>query len=123
MDDDAVRDHARTFAEALAAGDVDRAIQDFSPELRQKLGEVLALFPLPANEATVQSVDHGGSGYNVVVRLSGETEDVDVQTRWKIRDGRPTVVEASHLARTARPGEGEAEGDGGEQTGQTDEST
>ena len=105
MDVEAVRDHARAFADALVAGDIDRATEDFSKELRQRLGEVLTLFPLPATEATIESVDHGGSGYNVVVRLVGESDEVEVQTRWKDRDGRPTIVEASHLSRTARAAE------------------
>jgi hypothetical protein len=112
MDAEAVRDRARTFADALVAGDIDRATADFSKELRQKLGEVLILFPLPATEATIESVDHGGSGYNVVIRLSGESEDVQVQTRWKDRDGQPTIVEASHLSRVARAAEGGDETDG-----------
>ena len=103
MDDEAVRAHARTFAEALVAGDVDGAIARFSPELRRNLGEVLALFPLPATEAAIQSVEHSGAGYNVVVRLVGETEETEVQTRWKDRDGEPTIVEASHLSSVARP--------------------
>ncbi len=109
MDADVVRDHARALADALVAGDIGRATTDFSNELRQRLGEVLTLFPLPATEATVESVDHGGSGYTVVIRLAGESEDVEVQTRWKERDGRPTIVEASHLSRTARAAESEVE--------------
>lgn len=102
MDVETVRDHARAFADALVAGDIDRATQDFSKELRQRLGEVLTLFPLPASAATIEAVDHGGSGYNVVIGLVGESDEVEVQTRWKDRDGRPTIVEASHLSRTAR---------------------
>jgi len=105
MDDDAVRIQASAFGDALVAGDVDSAIASFSPELRRNLGEVLALFPLPATEATVDSVEHGGSGYNVVIRLVGESEETQVQTRWKDRDGRPTIVEASHLSRIARAAE------------------
>ena len=101
MTEDEVREHARAFGDALVAGDVDRAIQDLSDELRRNLGEVLALLPLPAKEATVESVDHSGSGYNVVLRLTGETSEDHVQTRWKDRDGRPRIVEASHLSRTA----------------------
>jgi len=114
MDADVVRDHATALADALVAGDIDRATSDFSNELRQRLGEVLTLFPLPATEATVESVDHGGSGYTVVIRLAGESEDVEVQTRWKERDGRPTVVEASHLSRTARVAESGVEGEADE---------
>ena len=114
MDEQAVRDRAQALCDALVAGDVDRAIQDFSVELRRNLGEVIAMLPLPSSEATVESVEHGGAGYNVVLLLVGETEEVRIQTRWKERDGRPTVIEAGHLSKTVRapePEEGEDEGD------------
>ena len=39
----------------------------------------------------------GGKSYAVVLRLVGENESVRLQTRWKDRDGRPTIVEASHI--------------------------
>ena len=97
-----VRQRATAFGEALVAGNVDAAISDLSPELRRNLGEVLALFPLPATEVTVESVEHSGAGYNVVLRLVGETDEVEVSTRWKERDGAAKVVEASHLSRIAR---------------------
>ena len=116
MDEQAVREHAQALCDALVAGDIELATGAFSTELRQRLGEVLALLPLPSNEATVESVDHGGSGYNVVIRLAGEIDEVLIQTRWKERDGRPTVIEASHLSTTqaaAQQAEGDMEGDGG----------
>ena len=116
MDDDAVRAQAAKFAEALVAGNVDAAIQSFSPELRRNLGEVLALFPLPAAEASVESAEHAGAGYNVIIRLVGEGDETQVQTRWKLRDGNPTIVEASHLSRVARPTEGEGEAEQGTDT-------
>ena len=77
------------------------------------------MLPLPSSEATVESVEHGGAGYNVVLLLVGETEEVRIQTRWKERDGRPTVIEAGHLSKTVREPvggdvEGEAEDDGSE---------
>jgi hypothetical protein len=109
MDELAVREHAQAFCDALVAGDIDRAIGDFSNELRRNLGEVLALLPLPANDASVESIEHGGAGYAVVIRLQGETEEVQIRTRWKDRDGRPTIVEASHLSRTVTTPEEEAE--------------
>ena len=102
MEIDEVREHAQAMADALAAGDIELATADFSDELRRNLGEVLALLPLPANEATVESVERAGPGFNVVLALVGETDQVQVQTRWKDRDGAPTVVEASHLSRVAR---------------------
>ena len=70
---------------------------------------MLALLPLPTNESTVESVERSGSGCNVAVRLLGETDEVELQTRWKDRDGEPTLVEASHVSRTERAAaEGEA---------------
>jgi hypothetical protein len=101
MDQDAVRERAQALCEALVAGDIERATADFSTELRRNLGEVIALLPLPASAAVVESVDHTGSGYTVVLRVTGETDEAQIQTRWKDRDGRPTVVEASHLSHTA----------------------
>ena len=116
MDEQTVRDHARAMCEAIVAGDVDRAIEDVSPELRRNLGEVISLFPLPSKEATIESVAQGGSSYVVVLRLVGDTDEVQVQTRWKDRDGRPTLVEASHLSRTElapEPIEGETDDEEG----------
>ena len=101
MNDVDVRDHAQALCDALVAGDVDRATADFSEQLRQNLGEVLVLLPLPASEATVESVERGGTGYTVMLRVVGATEEVEVQTRWKDRDGQPTIVEASHVGRTS----------------------
>jgi hypothetical protein len=112
VDEQTFREHAQAVCDALVAGDIERATKDFSKELRRNLGEVLALLPLPSTEASVESVQHGGSGYNVVIRLVGETEEVLIQTRWKDRDGQPTVVEASHLSKTVIAAQsGEVEGE------------
>lgn len=102
MDEDAIRERAQALCDALVAGDIDQAISCFSPELRKNLGEVLALLPLPSTEATVQSVNRGGSGFEVALRLVGETEEAVIETRWKDRDGSPTMVEASHVSKTVR---------------------
>ena len=101
MDEQAVRDRAEVVCDALASGDIERAIAEFSPELQRNLGEILALMPLPANEVVIESVEHAGSGYNVVIRMAGELDEVLIQTRWKDRDGEPKMVEASHLSSTA----------------------
>jgi len=102
LDVETVRERATAFCDALDAGDIDRAAEQMSEELRRNLGEVLALLPLPSNESTVVSVERGGSGFNVVLRLLGETDEVEIQTRWKDRDGQATLVEASHLSKTER---------------------
>lgn len=102
------------MCDAIVAGNVDRAIEDFSPELRRNLGEVISLLPLPSREGGIESVAQGAKGYVVVLRLVGENDEVQVQTRWKDRDGKPTVVEASHLSRVVRPAEPVKGEDGGE---------
>ncbi len=101
MEEPIVREHAQAFSDALVAGDIERAIQELSPELRQNLGEVLALLPLPLTEATIESAERGGgSGFVVVIQLVGASESVQLQTRWKERDDRPMLVEASHMSHT-----------------------
>lgn len=112
MEEQQVRERAEALCAALLSGDVGLATQDFSRELRQNLGEVIVLLPLPATEATIESINGGGSGFVVVLRLVGETDEVQIQTRWKERDGRPTLIELSHLSRARVTPSDEAEGEG-----------
>src|SRR4029079_4394196 len=108
VDYDSIGERAAALAAALVAGDVELATQDFSPELRRNLGEVIAMLPLPVSEATVQSIERGASAFVVELRLVGETDEVIIQTRWKDRDGRPTVVEGRHLSQTTREADDDA---------------
>jgi hypothetical protein len=103
MDPAVVREHADAFCDALQAGDMQRATDHFSRELHSNLGPTIALLPLPLTEGTVESVEVGGSGYVVMLRLIGESGEVLLQTRWKERDGKPTIVEASHVAEAPAP--------------------
>jgi hypothetical protein len=96
MDAQAVRDRAQVHVDALLAGDVERAAEVFSDGIRHNLGTILAQLPLPLTEATVESVESGGFGCVAVLHLVGET-DARFQTRWKERDGQPTIVEMSHI--------------------------
>jgi hypothetical protein len=105
MDEDRVRASAQAVGDALVAGNIEGAIAHLSDELRRNLGEVVALLPLPATEASVESLERGGSSVVVVVRVIGETDEVQLQTRWKDRNGEPKIVEVSHLSRTERAGE------------------
>ena len=97
MDDQTVRDHAQAYCDALQAGDVGRAAQEMSRELQSNLGPLVAMLPLPLTEATIESVDMAGTAYLAVLHLVGDEGSIRLQTRWKERDGRPTMVEASHL--------------------------
>lgn len=97
MDEEAVRVRVQAFSDALQAGDVGRAAQEMSRELQSNLGELVAMLPLPLTAATIESIDVTGTGYLAVLHLAGEERSMRLQTRWKERDERPTMVEASHL--------------------------
>ena len=103
MDRESVQAHAQAHCDALVAGDIERATEHFSHELKSNLGQLIALLPLPLTEATVESVEQTGKGYVVVLRAVGDSGVVRMQTRWKDRDGSPTVVEASHLVEHEAP--------------------
>lgn len=97
MDAQAVEERARAFCDALLGGDMTRAATELSRELQSNLGSLVSILPLPLTAATVESVEVGGSGYVALLHLVGETAAIELQTRWKDRDGRPTIVEASHV--------------------------
>jgi hypothetical protein len=98
MDEQAVREHAQAHLDALLAGDVDRAIQNLSKELQSHLGDIMALLPLPLTAAEIESIEKTGAGYMATLYLLGESTDTRLETRWKDRDGTPTIVEVSHVA-------------------------
>jgi hypothetical protein len=102
MEEQDVRAAAQAVGDALVGGNVDAAIEYLSEELHRNLGEVVALLPLPATEASIVSIDRATSAYVVVLRVVGETSDVELETRWKDRDGEPRIVEVSHLSQTER---------------------
>ena len=103
MDEGDVRTAVQAVCDALVAGDVDGAIGYLSDELKRNLGEVVALLPLPATEATIESIERGPSAFVVVVKVIGEAHEDQLQTRWKDRNGEPRIVEVSHLGRVERP--------------------
>ena len=109
MDAEDVRQHAQAYCDALLAGDVDRAIEEFSTELHQHIGELISQIPLPLTSAEIESVEPGAHAVVAVLLLTGETDTVRVETRWKDRDGKPTLVEASHVVeKRTEPVEGTA---------------
>lgn len=97
MDEQAVREHAQAHCDALVAGDIGRASEELSKELRSNLGPIVAMLPMPLTAATIESVEATGKGYRAVLELVGESQAIRLETRWKDRDGRPTIVEVSHL--------------------------
>ena len=97
MDEQLVRDHAQATCDALLAGDIGKAAEEMSRELRANLGSIVGMLPLPLTEATVESVEMTPHGYRAVLHLVGDGGSLSLETRWKDRDSRPTIVEASRL--------------------------
>ena len=61
MDPLAVRERAQAYCDALIDGDIERAAEELSRELRSNLGSLVAILPLPLTGATVESVEVGGA--------------------------------------------------------------
>src|SRR5215210_5250207 len=99
MDEAAVRASADRVCEALVAGNVDAVLEFLSDELRRNPGEVVALLPLPATEASIASLQRATSAIVVVLNVVGESAVTELQTRWKDRDDSPRIVEVGHLSR------------------------
>jgi hypothetical protein len=103
MDEQSIREHAQDYADALRSGDIGEAAKAMSPELQRYMGPVVAMLPLPFTEATVESVDMTGKAYVAVLHLVGDEGAIRLETRWKERDGQPTIVEASHQPEAPPP--------------------
>ena len=97
MDEQAVRKHAEAYCDALLASDIGRSAEEMSRELQAKMGSIVGMLPLPMTEASIESIESTPTGYKAVLHLVGEHDTVRLETRWKDRDGRPTMVEASHI--------------------------
>ena len=110
MTEDQVRQRAAAVCEALVSGDVGSVIEMLSDELRRSPGEAVALLPLPARLANVTSIESagGGASFIVVLEVSSDAEQIELQTRWKDRAGEPRIVEISHRSRRAIEAEAEA---------------
>jgi hypothetical protein len=110
MTEDEVRARAVAICEALIAGDVGQVVAALSDELQRNPGEVVAMLPLPAVAATVARLEGsgGGAAYVAVLDVTSESEHIELQTRWKDRNGEPRIVEVSHVSRRAREAEAEA---------------
>jgi len=101
MDEAAVRARAQAYLEALMAGDIGKAAEEMSSQLRSNLGPLAAMLPMPLTEATIESVEHTPTGQLVTLHLVGEGGEIRLATRWKEREGRPTIIEASHVKEAA----------------------
>jgi hypothetical protein len=114
MDEAAVREHAQATCDALLAGDIGKAAEQMSKELQHSLGPIVSMLPMPMTEASIESIEATPSAFRAVLHLVGEGGTLRLETRWKDRDGRPTIVEASRVHEEPVESEGEGEQQEGE---------
>jgi hypothetical protein len=119
MTEDEVRQRAAAICRSLVAGDVGQVVAALSDELQRNPGEVVAMLPQPAVAAEVARLEGtgGGAAFVAILDVTSETEHLELQTRWKERNGEPRIVEVSHLSRIERPVEA-VPGEDGEETGE-----
>jgi hypothetical protein len=93
MDEGKTREHVQGHADAVARGDLDAAVADFSEQLRPQAPQTAQeLLPLPVTNAEVLSVDFDDSEAVAVIRYSGDTGEATLRSRWQEEAGRPVIV-------------------------------
>lgn len=88
---------AEVHAKAIAAGDFETALQDFSAELAPKVPSMVPLLPEGLNAAEVLSIEPQGDDHVIRIRYDGSTTSATVESLWREDGGRPRIVDAKFL--------------------------
>ena len=94
MDEQVMRDRAKEHADAVARGDIDAVVADFTEALQPQFPEIAKALPQPVTAAEVLSVEVGETESVALIRYSGDAEAVVVRSRWQEQGGRPVIVQA-----------------------------
>jgi hypothetical protein len=94
MDEANARRHIEAHADAVARGDMDAVVADFTEEMRPQVADLAPqLLPLPIKEAEVVSVDAEGDEAVARIHYTGESGDErTLRSTWRELDGRPLIV-------------------------------
>jgi hypothetical protein len=88
---------AEVHAKAIAAGDFETALQDFTAELAAKVPSMVPLLPEGLNAAEVLSIEPQGDDHVIRIRYDGSTTSATVESLWREEGGRPKIVDAKFL--------------------------
>jgi len=94
MDEQVMRARAEEDADAVARGDVDAVVADFTEALQPQFPQIAQALPQPVTAAEVLSVEVGETESVALIRYSGAADEVVVRSRWQEQDGRPVIVHA-----------------------------
>jgi hypothetical protein len=92
MDDARTRQQIQDHADAVARGDTDTVIGDFSEELRPQAPQIVRELPMPVKSAEVLSVDVGAEESVARIRYTGDSGELTIETQWREIGGRPMIV-------------------------------
>ena len=94
MDEVNARSHIEAHADAVAQGNMEAVVADFTEELRPQVPELAPqLLPLPVAQAGVVSVDSEGDVAVARICYTGESgEERTLRSHWREFDGRPLIV-------------------------------
>ena len=94
MDEANARTHIDAHAQAVARGDMDSVLADFTEQLRPQAAELAPqLLPLPIQAAEVVSIDTDGEEAVARIHYTGESGDErTLRSHWRDFDGRPLIV-------------------------------
>jgi hypothetical protein len=94
MDVQVMRDRAKEHADAVARGDVDAVVADFTEALQPQFPQLAQALPQPVTAAEVLSVEVGDTESVALIRYTGDAAEVVVRARWQEQRGRPVIVHA-----------------------------
>lgn len=94
MDDQQTRDHIKQHADAVARGDVDAVVADFTEDLRPQVPQIAQALPQPVTSAEVLSVEVADAESVATIRYSATRGAVTIRSRWQDVGGRPLIVHA-----------------------------
>jgi hypothetical protein len=92
MDEARARDHINQHADAVARGDMDAVVADFSEDLQPQVPQIAQALPQPVTAAEVLSVDVGDAETVALIRYSGDASQVTIRSRWQEQADRPVIV-------------------------------
>lgn len=94
MDEANARTHIEAHADAVARGDMEAVLADFTEEMRPQAAELAPqLLPLPIEKADVVSIDAQGEEAVARIHYTGEGGDEQtIRSHWREIDGRPLIV-------------------------------
>ena len=93
-----IQDLAEVHAQAIAAGDFTKALEDFSPELAPKVPSMVPMLPANLHAAEVVKIEPQGDDYVIHIRYDGDEKSATVESLWRNEDGvRPKIVDARFI--------------------------